>query len=143
MQLRKLVLCLAATAIAALLAAPARADICIAHHPLYVEGTLQIDYDSGCSGHDEPEIDPLSSLPGSGQEATWTVVLPGDGTFSTTQVGPTFWFGGPVNDPKSLGGQAFLELQFYPEQRVSACGSDGSFTTTFAHNVYTVCSPVW
>jgi hypothetical protein len=141
---RSLTLC--AAAVAALLGSlPVAAQVtaCKAHLPLYLQGRFEVTYAPGCTGHDEPELDPLSDAPGSASNLTWTVVLPGDGTFSTTQVGPTFWFGGPVNDPKSLGGQAFLELQFYPEQRVSACGSDGSFTTTFAHNVYTVCSPVW
>jgi hypothetical protein len=28
---------------------------CLAHHPQY------IDYATGCTGHDEPELDPLSS----------------------------------------------------------------------------------
>ena len=33
---------------------------CIAHHPNYIEGVLEVTYDSGCSGHDEPELMPLS-----------------------------------------------------------------------------------
>jgi hypothetical protein len=33
----------------------------------------------GCSGHDEPELDPVSSLAGSAQDLTWTAVLPSDG----------------------------------------------------------------
>jgi hypothetical protein len=143
MQFPKLVPCLAATAIAALLAAPAHADICIAHHPLYVEGTLQIDYDTGCSGHDEPEIDPLSSLPGSGQEATWTVVLPADGTVPVSAVGPTFWFGGPVSDANSLFGQAFVELQFYPDSVVTRCTKGGGFVVDNVPNTFTACSPVF
>ena len=33
---------------------------CIAHHPNYIEGVIEVTYDSGCSGHDEPELMPLS-----------------------------------------------------------------------------------
>jgi hypothetical protein len=138
-----LTVCAAGAVLLCSLPAAAQVTGCRAHLPLYLQGRFEVQYTPGCTGHDEPEIDPLSSAPGSASNLTWTVVLPGDGAFSTTQVGPTFWFGGPVTDPKSLGGQAFLEVQFYPEQRVSACGSDGSFTTTFAHGVYTACSPVW
>ena len=25
---------------------------CIAHHPNYIEGVIEVDYDAGCSGHD-------------------------------------------------------------------------------------------
>jgi len=64
-----------------LAATPARADGsgCIAHHPLYVENSIEVQYLSGCSGHDEPELFPVSSASGSGRELTWTVVLPTDG----------------------------------------------------------------
>jgi hypothetical protein len=37
---------------------------CIAHHPQEYVGTR------GCTGHDEPEIDPLSSRAGSAQDLT-------------------------------------------------------------------------
>jgi len=38
---------------------------CIAHRPKYIEGIFEVKYDSGCTGHDEPKLDPVSSLPGS------------------------------------------------------------------------------
>ena len=67
-------------------------------------------YSAGCSGHDEPELNPLSNLAGSAKDVTWSFVLPGNGSsFPVDAVGPTFWFGGPVTDPSSLFGQAFLE----------------------------------
>ena len=66
---------------------------CIAHHPA-VSGEYQIGYTAGCSGHDEPELDPVSSLPGSAQDLTWTAILPKDGTVPVSAVGPTFWWAG-------------------------------------------------
>jgi hypothetical protein len=65
------VLCLplvAALAMSSFLAAPqanANNSGCYAHRPRYVEGVFEVRYDAGCSGHDEPELDPLSSAPGS------------------------------------------------------------------------------
>jgi hypothetical protein len=102
-------------------------------------------YTPGCTGHDEPELDPVSSAPGSAQDITWHVRLPADGLFPVSSVGPTFWFGGTVKDtnPKKIGGEGFLELQFYPDSLVSKCGSNGSFSVQQAPNVYTACSPVW
>ena len=74
---------------------------CLAH----VVGGLSEDwydyYTPGCTGHDEPELDPVSSAPGSAQNITWRVVLPDDRPPSPTtvsSVGPTFWFGGTVKD---------------------------------------------
>ena len=58
-------------------------------------------------------------------------------------VGPTFWIGGAVTDPNSLFGQAFLELQFYPNSITTGCSSGGGYNVTYAPNVYTACSPVW
>ncbi|OLB19281.1 MAG: hypothetical protein AUI12_02455 [Acidobacteria bacterium 13_2_20CM_2_57_6] len=40
-------------------------------------------------------------------------------------------------------GQAFVELQFYPDAIVTSCGQDGGFEVKFAPNTYSVCSPVW
>jgi len=85
-----------------------------------------VKYDSGCAGHDEPELDPVSSLPGSAKELTWTVVLPTSGAFPVSATGPTFWFGGAVTDPKSIFGQSFVELQFYPDAIVSSCSQSGA-----------------
>ena len=117
---------------------------CIAHHPV-VSGEYPIGYTGGCSGHDEPELDPVSSLPGSAQDLTWTAVLPTDGTVPVSSVGPTFWWGGTVTDPNphALFGQAFLELQFYPDAIVNTCSSDGGFNVTYAPDKFSVCSPTW
>ena len=129
----------------ALTAAAARADGsgCIAHKPRYAEGSFEVKYDAGCSGHDEPELDPVSSAPGSARDLTWTVVLPTDGSFEVSATGPTFWFGGTVTDPTSLFGQAFVELQFYPDALVTNCTPNGGFVVSHAPNTYTACSPVW
>jgi hypothetical protein len=117
---------------------------CLAHHPKYIEDTLEVTYDNGCTGHDEPEIDPISSLPGSARDLTWTVVLPGDGNGApVSALGPTFWFGGTVTDKKSLFGQAFVELQFYPDSIVTHCTNTGAFVVNHAPNKYSACSPVW
>jgi hypothetical protein len=116
---------------------------CIAHHPNYVEDVFEPSYVASCTGHDEPEIDPVSSAPHSAKNLTWRFVLPSDGAFPVSATGPTFWFGGTVTDPKSLFGQAFLEVQFYPDALVHNCTPNGGFVVSHAPNVYTVCSPVW
>ncbi|HEY3205502.1 MAG TPA: hypothetical protein VGJ58_00990, partial [Gaiellaceae bacterium] len=116
---------------------------CIAHHPNYIEDVFEVQYAAGCSGHDEPEIDPLSDAAGSARDLTWKVVLPTDGAFNVSATGPTFWFGGTVTDPNSLFGQAFVELQFYPDSIVNNCTPNGGFGVKYAPNTYTVCSPVW
>jgi hypothetical protein len=143
MRFSKCAPCLAATALAMLLTPTVHADTCIAHHPLYLEGTFEVEYTNGCTGHDEPELNPLSSLPGSAQNATWTVVLPADGAVPVSALGPTFWFGGPVSDPNSQFGQAFVELQFYPDSMVTRCTPGGGFAVNNAPNVFTACSPVF
>jgi hypothetical protein len=76
---------------------------------------------------------------------TWTAVLPADGTVPVSAVGPTFWWGGAVSDPNphALFGQAFLEVQFYPDSVVSTCSSDGGYNVMNAPDKFTVCSPVW
>jgi hypothetical protein len=118
---------------------------CLAH-PVGGLGEDWYDaYTPGCTGHDEPELDPVSSAPGSAQNITWRAVLPADGTSAVSSVGPTFWFGGTVkdNNPAKLGGEGFLELQFYPDSMTTRCTSGGGFRVTHAPNVYTACSPVW
>jgi hypothetical protein len=116
---------------------------CLAHLPQYISGQFEVSYSSGCVGHDEPELDPVSSAPGSARDLTWTAVLPTDGASNVSDVGPTFWFGGTVTDPKSLFGQAFVELQFYPDSLVGRCFADGGFSVSFSPNTYTSCSPVF
>ena len=113
-------------------------SLCIGHHPQEF-----VWYTSSCTGHDEPEIDPLSNRAGSAQDLTWTIVLPTNGAMPVDSVGPTFWIGGTVTDPNSLFGQAFLEVQFYPNSIVTGCTSGGGYNVSYAANTYTVCSPVW
>jgi hypothetical protein len=102
-------------------------------------------YTPNCTGHDEPELDPVSSAPHSALDVTWHVQLPADGTTTVTSVGPTFWFGGTVADsnPDKLGGQGFLELQFYADSRVTTCSDGGGFFVNREAGTYTACSPVW
>lgn len=116
---------------------------CIAHRPNYIEDRFEVQYSAGCSGHDEPELDPVSSAPGSARDLTWKFVLPSDGAVNVSATGPTFWFGGTVTDPNSLFGQGFLEVQFYPDSIVTNCTPGGGFVVSYAPNTYTVCSPVW
>jgi hypothetical protein len=113
-------------------------SLCIGHHP-----SAWIWYTGSCTGHDEPEIDPLSNRAGSAQDLTWTLVLPTDGTVNVDEVGPTFWTGGTVSDPNSRYGQAFLELQFYPNSIVENCGAGGGYNVKFSMNTFSACSPVW
>ena len=74
---------------------------CLAHVPGGLGADWYDFYTPGCTGHDEPELDPVSSAPRSAQNITWRVQLPKDGTFPVSSVGPTFWFGGTVKDPVS------------------------------------------
>ena len=37
---------------------------CIAHRPAYIEDVFEPSYTADCSGHDEPELDPISSAAG-------------------------------------------------------------------------------
>lgn len=117
---------------------------CIAHPFAYSE-EYPVAYTAGCSGHDEPELDPVSSRAGSAEDLTWTAVLPSDGTTPVSSVGPTFWWGGTVSNPnpQALFGQAFLEVQFYPDAIVTSCSTNGGFHVTPAPNKFTVCSPAW
>ena len=118
---------------------------CLAHVPGGLGKDWYDAYTPGCTGHDEPELDPVSSASRSAQNITWRVQLPKDGTFPVSSVGPTFWFGGTVKDsnPHKIGQEGFLELQFYPDSLTKNCGSTGSFSLVHAPNVYTACSPVW
>src|SRR6266576_1641128 len=82
-------------------AASSNQSICIGHYP-----QEYVWYTSSCTGHDEPEIDPLSNAPGSAEDLTWTLVLPTNvaGTMKAQvgqvdAIGPTFWIGGTVTDP--------------------------------------------
>ncbi len=132
-------LALAAPGLTASAGPTAAQSLCIAHHP-----QDYVWYTGGCTGHDEPEIDPLSNHAGSAQDITWTIVLPTNGPSTPVDsVGPTFWIGGTVADPHSLFGQAFLELQFYPNSLVTGCTSGGGFNVVSDPGVYTACSPVW
>jgi hypothetical protein len=102
-------------------------------------------YTPGCTGHDEPELDPVSSAPGSAQNISWHVQLPADGVVPVSSVGETFWFGGAVKDsnPNKIGGEGFLELQFYPDSVTTRCTRNGGFVVNQAPDEYTACSPVW
>src|SRR5215472_9148545 len=90
---------------------------CLAHIPGGLSADWYDSYRPGCTGHDEPELDPVSSALRSAENVSWRVQLPADGTFPVSSVGPTFWFGGTVKDPNphKIGQEGFLELQFYPD----------------------------
>ena len=143
---RCLILAAVPAALAFFLTTPVHAQQrsgCFAHHPKYIEGAFEVEYAPGCTGHDEPELDPVSTAPRSARDLTWTAVLPRGGAVPVSAVGPTFWFGGTVTDPKSLFGQAFVELQFYPDSIVAKCFQDGAFAVAFAADTYSACSPVF
>ena len=115
---------------------------CIAHVFPELPEPNDIYYAPGCTGHDEPELDPVSSAPGSARDLTWTVVLPTDGSHPVTDTG-VFWFGTLVNEPASWFGEAYAELQFYPDGVVKKCFDNGGYSLSYAPNTYTACSPIW
>jgi hypothetical protein len=96
---------------------------------------VEIGYEPGCTGHDEPELS-ISSAPRSARELTWTAVLPASNPDPVSNVGPAFWFGGVAGDPKSLFGQSFVELQFYPDSIVKNCFPNGAFAVDYARHLY-------
>ena len=130
---------------AAAAAQPASSITFCVGHVFHYSEDAEIRYTPGCTGHDEPELDPVSDLPGSAKNLTWTITLPGDGTYPESSLGFGFWTGGTTTDenPKALFGQAFQELQFYPDTLVSSCHANGGSTATHAPNTWTSCSPVW
>ncbi len=131
-----------ATATAGTVSATGQHTTCIGHHFKYSED-IEIHYTNGCTGHDEPELDPISDEPGSAQNLTWTIILPSDGGQPVSSL-LLPWTGGTVTDPGALFDQAFQELQFYPDTVVTACTADGNFHYGSAvPNAFTVCSPVW
>jgi hypothetical protein len=77
----------------------------------------QSQYYGSCYGHDEPGIDPYSSLPGSGGNVTWNLQLPVDRspTQNQSSLYIAIWFGMTLTDPFAWMDQCFLELQFYPD----------------------------
>jgi hypothetical protein len=81
-------------------------------------GNPQGVYASGCYGHDEPNIQFYSDLPGSGGNVTWNVTLPVDrsATLNQSNLYSAIWFGMTLTDPYAWMDQCFLELQFYPDQ---------------------------
>ena len=58
------VLALVAAAVAFAGGSPTIGGDCLAHHPNYIEGQIEVQYTQGCTGHDEPELFPISSAPG-------------------------------------------------------------------------------
>src|SRR5262249_48552729 len=107
----------------------AQTAACLAHVVGGQDPDFYEYYTNSCTGHDEPELDPVSSAPHSAFNVTWHVALPADGTAPVSSVGPTFWFGGTVADsnPEKLGREGFLELQIYPDSLVKRCASNGGF----------------
>ncbi len=91
-------------------------------------------YANDCYGHDEPEIDPISNVNGTGKDITWTIKLP---TSSSTRplldLGPTFWLSAGLADKYSVRDRVFSELQFYP---------DSSLLPQQGNNINTACSPL-
>lgn len=75
-------------------------------------------YLAPCYGHDEPNINFYSNLPGSGGNVTWNVTLPTDrnATANQSDLYVAIWFGMTLQDPFAWMDQCFLELQFYPDQ---------------------------
>jgi hypothetical protein len=109
-------------------------------------------YQSGCYGHDEPAIDPISNVPGSAQDVTWTFQLPKSSPKRPLlDLGPTFWVGATMSDPSSLANSVFSELQFYPDSKLlpqtgndinTACTPLG-FNVTPAANTWSICEYAW
>ena len=119
----------------------------------------KVDYARGCYGEDEPQINPISGVPGSASNITWTFVLGTDAPGATAatgvkfiDLGPTFSVDAAVNDTKSLDDAALAELQFYPDTVLKSgllkgtsagCLPTGDYNATEKLNSWTACMPVW
>jgi hypothetical protein len=100
-------------------------SLCIGHYPQDF-----VWYTSSCTGHDEPEIDPLSSAPGSAQNLKWTIVLPTDEAGTTAgevgqvdSVGPTFWIGGTVTHTGTIVLDSKIDGPLMPAFSVQKLGN--------------------
>ena len=56
------------------------ATACFAHVLGAPDPEFYEHYTPGCTGHDEPELDPVSSAPHSAWNVTWRIALPAGGT---------------------------------------------------------------
>jgi hypothetical protein len=102
---------------------------CVGRHPAYIEGVFEPSYSAGCSGHDEPELNPLSNLAGSAKDVTWSFVLPGNGDrFPVDAVGPTFWLA--AGDDPTACRAGVQELQFYPNSVVGNYAPNGGYVVS-------------
>jgi hypothetical protein len=117
-----------------------------------IPNTGEQSYQKNCYGHDEPAIDPISSVPGSGQDVTWTFKLPtSSANRSLLDMGPTFWVGATLSDSSSLADSVFSELQFYPDSTLlpqtgndinTACTKFG-FNVQPTKNTWAICDFSW
>ena len=95
---------------------------------MYWKGASYWYTPSYCYGHDEPTMSFVSDVAGSGESAVFHVALPTDGhVMPQGNLYAALWFGGVVRDPNSTGGggEAFLELQFYPASPVFTGSGSG------------------
>ncbi|MCI4351852.1 MAG: hypothetical protein L3K14_00455 [Thermoplasmata archaeon] len=108
---------------------------------------------SWCYGHDEPTMSFVSTAPGSGGDANYSLTLPADGTYTQGDFYATIWFGGVVYDPGSISNQAYLELQLYPAPPMftgpgsgaNDCLPNGAFNPVYTpgSNIWFACAIVW
>ena len=81
------------------------------------EELLYQNYTAGCSGHDEPELNPVLSASSFAQNIIWRVALLADAAFpGIAASGRRSGSAAPstTRTRQKLGGEGFLELQFYP-----------------------------
>jgi hypothetical protein len=126
---------------------------------MYWKGASDWYTPSYCYGHDEPTMSFISNAPASGEDATFRAILPVDGSVMPQgNLYAALWFGGAVRDPNSTGGggQAFLELQFYPAAPIFTgagsgkqdCLPNGAFNpnqsaASLASSEWFSCAVVW
>jgi hypothetical protein len=87
---------------------------CYAHRPRYSEGSFEVKYDANCTGHDEPELDPVSTLAGSAQNFTWTAILPSSGATSSPTMGQPFGSAAPSPTPRACSANRSLSYSSIP-----------------------------
>ena len=116
---------------------------CIAHHPNYVEDVFEPLYVAGCTGHDEPELDPGLERTPLGEEPHLAVRAAEQRRISGGRSRPDLLVRRDRHRSEQpirpgVPGGAVLPGRARPN-----CTPNGGFVVSYAPNTYTVCSPVW
>ena len=113
---------------------PRHGGSCLAHHPQYIDNVIEVQYSTGLHRPRRARARPaFERCRARRRDLTWTVVLPSE-RLVRRSMRPARPSGSAGRSPirTSLFGQAFVELQFYPNTIVTNCNPNGSFIPKFS-----------